>query len=73
MHLSEDMKEDYPTMPTSDVSLINESRNRLIFDEMNYNCRLHLSCYIGTYMWEENIHAATRYVQVIVAYKECYC
>lgn len=33
----------------------------------------YISCYIGTYMWEENIHAATRYVQVIVAYKECYC
>jgi hypothetical protein len=40
-----DTKEDYPTMPRSDVSLINESHNRLIFDEMNNNCRLHLMLY----------------------------
>jgi hypothetical protein len=31
------MKDDYPTMPRPDFSLIHESRNRLIYDEMNYN------------------------------------
>jgi RecA-family ATPase len=31
------MKEDYPTMPKTDISMIHESRNRLIYDEMNYN------------------------------------
>ncbi|XP_024636211.2 uncharacterized protein [Medicago truncatula] len=31
------LKEDYPTMPRTDISLIHESRNRLIYDEMNYN------------------------------------
>ena len=31
------MKEDYPTMPRPDFSLIHESHNRLIYDEMNYN------------------------------------
>ncbi|KEH21931.1 PIF1-like helicase [Medicago truncatula] len=30
------MKEDYPTMPRTDVSFIHESRNILIYDEMNY-------------------------------------
>ena len=31
------LKEDYPTMPRSDVSLICEARNRLLYDELNYN------------------------------------
>ncbi|XP_039688735.1 uncharacterized protein [Medicago truncatula] len=31
------LKEDYPTMPRTDISLIHESCNRLIYDEMNYN------------------------------------
>jgi len=34
------MKGDYPTMPRIDVSLIHESRNRLIYDELNYNEQL---------------------------------
>ena len=34
------MKEDYLTMPVTDVSLIHDSRNRLIYDELYYNQRL---------------------------------
>lgn len=31
------MKEDYPTMLRTDVSLNNEGRNRLIYDELRYD------------------------------------
>jgi len=31
------MKEDYPTMPWSDLSFNNEGRNRLIYDELRYD------------------------------------
>jgi hypothetical protein len=32
-----DMKEDYPSMPRTDVSLNTEGLNRLIYDELRYN------------------------------------
>ena len=31
------MKEDYPTIPQSDVSLSNKGHNRLIYDELRYD------------------------------------
>ena len=31
------MKDDYPMMPLPDVSLIHQTRNRLMYDEMRYN------------------------------------
>jgi hypothetical protein len=31
------MKEDYPTIPQSDVSLNNKGHNRLIYDEQRYD------------------------------------
>ncbi|AES74080.1 hypothetical protein MTR_3g114680 [Medicago truncatula] len=31
------MKEDYPTIPRSDVSLNNKGHNRLIYDELRYD------------------------------------
>jgi len=34
------LKEDYPTMPRSDLSLICEARNKLLYDELNHNQQL---------------------------------
>jgi hypothetical protein len=31
------MKDDYPMMPQPDVSLIHQSRTRLLYDEMRYD------------------------------------
>jgi hypothetical protein len=34
------MKDDYPMMPLPDVSLIHQSRNMLLYDEMRYDCNV---------------------------------
>lgn len=31
------MKDDYPTTPRSDVSIIHMARNRLMYDELRYD------------------------------------
>lgn len=34
------MKDDYPMMPLPDVSLIHQTSNRLLYDEMRYDCNV---------------------------------